>query len=185
VEHLVPGDTKGQVTATDPPAGQRAPKGSKIRVNVMSGPATAAVPSVVGQSLAAATNALHIAGFNANPSYVDSDAPYNQVIHQNPASGTSEPKGTTVDLQVSNGPPQVTVPDVVGYTSQQAVQTLQAAGFQVNQQYMSTGPAGDNIVQSQNPLGNAQATKGSTVTIVIGQNSPGGPPPPPTTTNSG
>jgi len=180
VEHLVPGDTKGQVTATDPPAGQRAPKGSKVHVNVMSGPATATVPGVVGQSLAAATNALHIAGFNANPSYVDSDAPYNQVIHQNPASGTSEPKGTTVDLQVSNGPPQVTVPDVVGYTSQQAVQTLQAAGFQVNQQYTSTGPAGDNIVQSQNPAGNATATKGSTVTIVIGQNSPG--PPPPTTT---
>jgi eukaryotic-like serine/threonine-protein kinase len=180
VEHLVPGDTKGQVTATDPPAGQRAPKGSKIRVNVMSGPATATVPSVVGQSLAAATTALHNAGFNANPTYVDSDAPQNQVIHQNPASGTSEPKGTTVDLQVSNGPPQVTVPDVVGYTSQQAVQTLQAAGFQVTQQYTSTGPAGDNIVQSQNPAGNAQATKGSIVTILIGQNSPG--PPPPTTT---
>ncbi|MGZ4289287.1 MAG: Stk1 family PASTA domain-containing Ser/Thr kinase [Gaiellaceae bacterium] len=181
VEHLVPGDTKGQVTATDPSAGQRVPKGSKVNVNVMSGPATATVPSVVGLSLAAATTALHNAGFNANPTYVDSDAPQNQVIHQNPASGTSEPKGTTVDLQVSSGPPQVTVPDVVGYTSQQAVQTLQAAGFLVSEQYTSTGPAGDNIVQSQNPLGNAQATKGSTVTIVIGQNSPG-PPPPPTTT---
>jgi serine/threonine-protein kinase len=180
VEHLVPGNTKGQVTATDPPAGQRAPKGSKVRVNVMSGPATATVPSVVGQTLAAATTALHNAGFNANPTYVNSDAPQNQVIHQNPASGTSEPKGTTVDLQVSNGPPQVTVPDVVGYTSQQAVQTLQAAGFQVTQQYTSTGPAGDNIVQSQNPAGNATATKGSIVTILIGQNSPG--PPPPTTT---
>ena len=72
------------------------------------------------------------------------------------------------------------MPDVVGYTSQQAVQTLQAAGFQVNQQYQQTGPDQDNIVQSQNPAGNAQATKGSTVTIVIGQNSPG--PPPPTTT---
>jgi serine/threonine-protein kinase len=182
VEHFVPGATKNQVTATDPPAGQRVPKGSKIRVNVMSGPATAAVPSVVGQSLAAATTALHNAGFNANPTYVNSDAPQNQVIHQNPASGTTEPKGTTVDLQVSNGPPQVTVPDVIGYTSQQAVQTLQAAGFLVNQQYQQTGPDQDNIVQQQNPAGNAQATKGSTVTIVIGQNSPG---PPPQTTTTG
>jgi eukaryotic-like serine/threonine-protein kinase len=182
VEHFVPGDTKNQVTATDPAAGERVPKGSKVRVNVMSGPATATVPSVVGQTLAAATTALHNAGFNANPTYVDSDAPQNQVIHQNPASGTTEPKGTTVDLQVSNGPPQVTVPDVVGYTSQQAVQTLQAAGFQVVQQYTSTGPDQDNIVQSQNPAGNSQATKGSQVTIVIGQSSPA---PPPPTTNSG
>jgi eukaryotic-like serine/threonine-protein kinase len=180
IEHFVPGDTKNQVTATDPAAGQRVPKGSKVRVNVMSGPETATVPSVVGQSLAAATTALHNAGFNANPTYVNSDAPANQVIHQNPASGTSEPKGTTVDLQVSIGPPEVTVPDVVGYTSQQAVQTLQAAGFQVLQQYTSTGPDQDNIVQSQNPAGNSRATKGSQVTILIGQSSPA--PPPPTTT---
>jgi beta-lactam-binding protein with PASTA domain len=184
VEYLVPGDTKGQVTATDPPAGERVPKGSKVRVNVMSGPAVATVPSVVGQSLAAATTALHNAGFNANPTYVNSDAPQNQVIHQNPSAGTSEPKGTTVDLEVSNGPPQVTVPDVVGYTSQQAVQTLENAGFQVIQQYKQTGPDQDNIVQEQNPPGNSQATKGSTVTIVIGQHSQG-PPPPPTTTTSG
>jgi beta-lactam-binding protein with PASTA domain len=74
------------------------------------------------------------------------------------------------------------VPDVVGYTSQQAVQTLQAAGFQVTQQYTSTSADQDNIVQSQNPAGNSTATKGSPVTITIGQHSPG--PPPPTTTTT-
>ena len=74
------------------------------------------------------------------------------------------------------------MPDVVGYTSQQAVQTLQAAGFLVNQQYESTDASQENIVQSQNPAGNARATKGSTVTIVIGQHSPEPPPPPTTTT---
>ena len=40
----------------------------------------------------------------------------------------------------------------------------------------------DGIVQSQSPEGGSQATKGSTVTIVIGQHSPG---PPPTTTTTG
>ena len=85
-------------------------------------------------------------------------------------------------LSVSNGPPQVTVPDVVGYTSQQAVSTLEQQGFQVNQQYVTTDASQQNIVQSQNPAGNAQALKGSTVTIVIGQHSPG--PPPPTTTTT-
>jgi eukaryotic-like serine/threonine-protein kinase len=183
VEHFVPGDTKGQVTATDPPAGQRVPKGSKIRVNVMSGPVQATVPNVVGESVGQATSALNTAGLNYKLNYVDSDAPQNQVVHQNPGPNSSVPQGSTVTLEVSKGPPQVTVPDVIGYTSQQAVQTLQAAGFQVNQQYTSTGPAGDNIVQSQNPAGNAQATKGSTVTITIGQHSPG--PPPPTTTTTG
>jgi serine/threonine-protein kinase len=181
-EHIVPGNTKGQVTATDPASGQSVPKGSKVRVNVMSGPAQASVPNVVGDTVQQATTTLHNAGFNYSLSYVNNDAPQGQIIHQDPAPGSSEAKGTTVNLDVSNGPPQVTVPDVVGYTSQQAVQALQAAGFQVNQQYVATDASQQNIVQSQNPAGNSQATKGSTVTIVIGQHSPG--PPPPTTTTT-
>jgi eukaryotic-like serine/threonine-protein kinase len=182
VEHLVPGNTKGLVTATDPPAGQSVRVGTTVHVNVMSGPALATVPSVVGLSIQDATAKLNAAGFNANPSYVDSTAPSGQVISQHPAPGSSEPKGSSVSISVSNGPPQVTVPDVVGYTSQQAVSALEAAGFQVSEQYTQTGAAGDNIVQRQNPAGNSQAPKGSTVTIVIGQHSPGPPPPPTTTT---
>jgi eukaryotic-like serine/threonine-protein kinase len=179
VEHIVPGNTRGKVTATDPAAGEKAVKNSKVRVNVMSGPQTASVPSVVGDTIAEATAALHNAGFNPNPTYVDSNAPQGQVISQNPAPGTSEAKGTTVNLNVSNGPPMVTVPSVVGYTSQQAVQTLEAAGFQVSQQTISTDASQQNIVQSQNPDGGTRALKGSTVTIVIGQSSPA---PPGTTT---
>jgi beta-lactam-binding protein with PASTA domain/predicted Ser/Thr protein kinase len=183
--HIVPGDTKDQVTATDPAAGESVPKGSKVRVNVMSGPETGTVPSVVGLSVDEAQAKLHAAGFNGNPTFVNnSTAPKGQVISQNPAPGTTETKGKTVNFNVSNGPPEVTVPDVVGYTSQQAVQTLQADGFVVTQQYENTGADQDNIVQSQNPAGNSTATKGDTVTIVIGQHSPGPPPPPPTTTTT-
>jgi serine/threonine-protein kinase len=181
----VPGATKDQVTATDPPAGKSVPKGTIVRVKVMSGPVQATVPNVVGMSLSQATSTLNAAGFRANLSYTDSTAPKDQVISQTPASGTKEPKGTSVTVRVSNGPPEVTVPDVVGYTSQQAVQTLEAAGFQVVQQTISTGADQDNIVQSQNPPGNSQALKGATVTIVVGQHSPGPPPPPTTVTTTG
>jgi len=185
VEHFVPGNTKGQVTATDPPAGQRVPKGSTVRVNVMTGPAPATVPSVVGETLSQALTTLRNDGFNPNPSYVNSDAPQNQVISQNPSPGTSSTKGTTVNLTVSNGPPQVSVPSVVGETAQQAVGDLESQGFKVNQQFVSVSdPSEDGIVQSQNPDGGSTATKGTTVTIEIGQHSPGPPPPPTTTTTS-
>jgi serine/threonine-protein kinase len=184
VEHIVPGNTKGQVTATDPPAGTSIAEGSTVRVNVMSGPQQATVPSVVGESLDQASATLHAQGFNVNPTYVDSTATANQVIHQNPAPGSPAPKGSTVDVQVSNGPPQTNVPDVVGYTSQQAVQTLESAGFKVTQQYVSVSdPSQDNVVQSQNPAGGARALQGSIVTISIGQSSP--PPPTDTTTTTG
>jgi serine/threonine-protein kinase len=182
VKYIVPGKTADVVTATDPAGGQSVPKGTKVRVNVSSGPKIAAVPSVVGLSIQDATAKLNADGFNPNPSFVDSTAPQGQVVSQSPAPGTSEPQGTSVKLNVSNGPPQVTVPDVVGYTSQQAVSTLEAAGFHVTQQTVATDASQQNIVQSQNPAGNAQAPQGSTVTIVVGQHSPGPPPPPPTTT---
>ncbi len=184
VEHIVPGKTKGVVTATDPPAGESVPEGSKVRVNVMSGPVQIDVPNVVGQTLDQASNTLHADGFNVNPTFVDSDATQNQVIHQNPAPGSSEPKGWTIDVQVSNGPPQVAVPPVVGETAQQAVSDLESQGFKVSQQYVTvTDASQDGIVQSQNPEGGSQATKGTTVTIEIGQSS--GPPPPPGTTTTG
>jgi serine/threonine-protein kinase len=185
-EHIVPGDTKGQVTATDPPAGKAVAKGSKVRVNVMSGPQQVAVPSVVGQSLAQATTALHDDGFNVNPAYYDSSAPQNQVIQQNPAPGSRVAKGSTINLRVSNGPPQVSVPPVVGETAQQAVSDLESAGFVVNQQFVTVNDSSlDGIVQSQNPDGGSQATKGSTVTIAVGTFSPGATTTTTTTTTTG
>ncbi|HJU36232.1 MAG TPA: Stk1 family PASTA domain-containing Ser/Thr kinase [Gaiellaceae bacterium] len=177
----VPGDTKDKVTATAPAAGKSVPKGSTVRVNVMNGPVQATVPGVVGLSLSEATNRLNAAGFKANPQYVGSTATKDQVISQSPVPGTKAAKGTSVTVRVSNGPPQVTVPDVVGYTSQQAVLTLENAGFQVQQQPVSTGADQENIVQSQSPQGGSSAAKGTQVTIVVGQHSPG---PPPTTTTT-
>jgi serine/threonine-protein kinase len=112
---------------------------------------------------------------------VANDAPQNQVIHQDPAPGTRVAKGKPVALQVSNGPPQVSVPTVVGETTQQAVSELEGAGFHVVQQPVSVDSADQNdIVQSQNPDGGTSATKGSQVTIEVGQFSPG----PPTTSTT-
>jgi len=173
VEHIVPGGTtaqKNQVVATDPAAGESVAKGSKIRVNVYSGPTPVSVPSVVGQSLSQATATLHNDGFNVNPTYQDSNAPQNQVISQNPTPGSSVPKGSTINLTVSNGPPSVTIPTVVGESAGQATKDLQAAGFVVSQTFVSVSdPTQNGIVQRQNPDGGTSAPRGSTVTIEVAQ----------------
>src|SRR5207245_9274810 len=116
-----------------------------------------------------ATTALRHAAFNPNPTYVHSDAPQGQVIHQNPAPGTARPEGSSVAIEISNGPPQVSVPPVVGETTQQAVTDLEAAGFQVNQQPVSVSDASqDGIVQAQNTDGGGHVTRGSTVRRTVG-----------------
>jgi serine/threonine-protein kinase len=177
----VPGNTTGKVTATDPPAGASVPEGSKVRVNVMNGPVMASVPNVVNETVSQATAALNAAGFNYKLTYVQSDATQNEVVHQNPAGGSSAPKGMTVQLQVSSGPPMVQVPTVVGEQAGQAIKDLQRAGFIVTQQYVTVSdPTQNGLVQQQSPDGGSQATKGSTVTITVAQYSPAG-----TTTGTG
>jgi len=168
--YTVPGNDKGLVTATAPGPGQVVVKGTKVRVNVQAGPVPVTVPQVVGESIDQATSDLHKLGFVVNPSYIDNNAPANQVVKQDPAPGTSKPKGSTINIDVSKGPPQVTVPDVTGESSDQATQDLANAGFKVKSQRVDvTDPSQDGIVQSQNPVGNQQAVKGSSVTITVGR----------------
>jgi beta-lactam-binding protein with PASTA domain/predicted Ser/Thr protein kinase len=175
----VPGPTKGQVTAASPKSGTEVVVGSSVTLNVMKGPSPVNIPDVVGEQLDTATSQLHAAGFQVNTNVVPSSQPANQVVSQNP-TGTA-PKGSTVTINVSKGPPQATVPPVTGETSEQATQTLQNAGFKVTQtSTATTDPTQDDVVQSQSPDANSTATKGSTVTITVGLYS--GPPTTTTTT---
>jgi eukaryotic-like serine/threonine-protein kinase len=168
--HTVPGGTAGQVSATSPGSGKTVAVGSTVRVNVASGPVPVPVPKVVGETLSKATSDLRDLHFKVNvAAFKENKAPANQVIVQSPTPGKSAPKGSTVDLTVSSGPPQVNVPDVVGETGFAASQTLRGAGFKVTTQPQdTTDPTQDGVVVSQDPLGNAQAAQGSTVALTIG-----------------
>jgi beta-lactam-binding protein with PASTA domain/predicted Ser/Thr protein kinase len=168
--HHVPGGIAGTVTATSPAPNASIVEGSVVRVNVATGPRPVTVPRVIGESISQASDDLHKLHFKVNPNFVDNNQPANQVLDQNPKPGDNAPKGSTINLTVSNGPPQVTIPDVTGQSADTAAQQLTSAGFKVQRQHQDvTDPAQDNIVQLQTPLGNQQATKGSTVTIFIGR----------------
>jgi len=86
------------------------------------------------------------------------------VVTQSP-SGTSAPAGSTVALTVSDGPVQVTVPDVTGDDEAQARAALTAAGFTV--QVHKFMPFGDPSVTTEDPSPGTQAAQGSTVTITL------------------
>jgi beta-lactam-binding protein with PASTA domain/predicted Ser/Thr protein kinase len=167
--HTVPGGEAGKVTA-EPDAGKMLVKGSKVWLNVASGPKPVVVPTVVGESITQATNDLQALGFVVNPHFVDDQHPANQVIEENPKAGSKEPKGSTIDLKVSNGPPQANVPDVTGETQDQAVQDLKGQGFDnvQTQPVDVVDPSQDGVVQAQDPQGNTQAPTSTTVTLQVG-----------------
>jgi serine/threonine-protein kinase len=125
---------KGFVVAQDPQAGTKAPKGSRVRLNVSQGqPATTGttstatttvttstgttgtgttstqaasvtVPNVVGQKQLAAQRRLQALGLGVRTFYVPSTKPRGTVVAQRPAPGTTVKSGSRVRINVSNGP---------------------------------------------------------------------------------
>jgi serine protease len=100
----------GNVISQSVVAGASVAPGTAVAIVVSSGPPPpVAVPSVVGQTQAAATSALTGAGFVLGTVTTESSTtvPSGNVISQSPAAGTSVPSGTSVSLVVSSGSPGV------------------------------------------------------------------------------
>jgi serine/threonine-protein kinase len=177
--HLVPdvhditsGQPADTVTASDPKVGTKVVSGTKVRINVSSGPTLLPVPNVVGKSISDATAALNQAGFKVSPTYVESDQPQNQVVNQSPSQAA---KGSTIVITVSKGPKSVAVPDVRTLDVGTATSQLQALNFKVKFTYQTvTDPNQDQIVLDQNPAPGKQVTPNSTVTLVVGHCPSGG-----------
>jgi len=95
---------QGFVTRTDPAAGTSVAKGSTVTIYVSSGPAQVLVPTVIGQTQAAATAALQAAGFKVAPTTVTVSDPARDatVVDQSPNAATKAPKGSTVTITVGH-----------------------------------------------------------------------------------
>ena len=103
------------------------------------------------------------------------------VISSDPASGTSIAQGGTVELVVSTGPTQVTVPGLAGVSQITAATTLGQVGLNVGT--VTQAPStqyGAGTVISTTPAVGTQVAPGTAVNLVVSS----GPPPPTTTTTS-
>jgi serine/threonine-protein kinase len=112
----------GTVVAQAPAAGEKADRGTAVRINVSKGSATASVPSEVGQTSDAAQRDLAAKGFKPSIVQVASDQPAGTVVAQSPSGGQSR-KGTSVQLSVSKGPDATTTPATTVTTSTTAQTT--------------------------------------------------------------
>ncbi|MBV9003553.1 MAG: PASTA domain-containing protein, partial [Solirubrobacterales bacterium] len=170
----------GQVTGTDPAAGQSIPAGTAVTIFESSGKPQIAVPDVTGDTEANARTVLEADHFNvATSTQTSSTVPAGNVISQSPTGGSQATQGSTVALVIATAPPTASVPNVTGQTADAASGTLTAAGFKVNQQTTNVNQqSSDGKVVSQNPGAGTTANKGSTVTITVGKFTP------PTTTTT-
>ena len=163
------------VVAQSPGPGTRVVRGSKVRINVSKGPATLAVPPVVGIPYAQAESTLMAKGFKVKRVDRDSNEPKDTVLSEDPGGNTTAPIGSTITLTVSKGPTEIQVPDVTTLDKDTASSTLESSGFKVKiVPQDTTDPTAENIVLDQSPKSGSSAPQGSTVTIFVGRLAGGG-----------
>jgi serine/threonine-protein kinase len=156
----------GQVYGTDPKPGTSVKSGSTVTLLVSSGPPQVQVPDVRNEDVTTATHTLQGAGFVVHTTAQNSDTvPANLVIAQSPAADSQAAKGSTVELTVSSGKVQVTIPDESGKDPTIAANDLGNLGLQIRPATESSSTVQQGLVTRTDPPAGTQVAKGSTVTI--------------------
>ena len=156
---------RGRVITTDPKPGVVVSPHTAVTLVVSNGPAPIPVPSVKGDKVDQATTILHALGLTVTTTQqFDDKIPAGTVIDSDPPGGSTAHKGDHVNLIVSKGPQLYPVPDVVGMKLNDAIATLQAAGFKTD---VSNFPGGPDRVLSQSPGARSKQKRGITVHLYV------------------
>ena len=125
------------------------------------------VPRVAGLDVDRATQRLERQGFDVKVTERRNDRPPGIVLGSDPRRGEEADEGSTVTLIVSEGPGEVDVPDVVGFTQRRAQKALAKVGFkyQVREQPSTTVEAGRVIRTS--PSAGRRAEYGERVILIV------------------
>ena len=163
---------RGSVLRVRPAVGTSLTKGSTVTVVPSLGPPPVRVPSVVNEPLAKARvdirNAILTVGNLSHDFSIT--VPAGSVISQDPSTAQA-PQGSSITLVVSDGPPPVNLPAVIGKSQDAATVTLVARGFTVSVRHAFSRSVALGFVMSQDPS-TVQAPTGSAVTIVVSQGPP-------------
>ncbi len=160
-----------EVTDQDPAPLEEAPKGSPVTLFVGSAPEGVQVRDVTGRTEGDAEGLLQGDGFKtSSTSEASGTVPKGRVIRTEPGAGSTRPEGATITIVVSSGPEvsEVTVPNVVGLSEENATAVLEGKGLVVAvNEFPALDESQDGKVMSQNPPANSKVESGDTVTITV------------------
>lgn len=165
---------EGLVINSEPPGGETTTKGTNVLLKVSSGPKLATVPVLVGTQRSVAVQQIRGRGFSPNVEEEASAKPAGEVIRQAPSAGSQLPPGSTVLIVVSKGEEEATAPNVIGKLRAEAVEAVRAAGLEPTVQEQQTEvPSQVGRVTDQFPPPGSELKPGSSVTLVVGKQTPG------------
>ncbi len=164
-----PETPKGAVVWQDPPPGVVIPPNSQVSLVISDGPPDVPVPDVASFPRLLAERVLRAAGFQ--PGKTDTLPAASEagiVVQTRPGPGVGRPAGTLIDLVISSGPAELTIPAVVGLSLAQARERIEQLGLMVG----ATGSravAGrpEGLVLEQRPAAGTRSPRGGRVDLVV------------------
>ncbi len=164
----------GKVSDQDPDEGNSAKQGTSINLWISKGPApekSVTVPDLKGLSPTEADAALSRVGLigQAGDSVNSDDVEVGKIAAQTPAKDTTTKAGSTVTYQLSKGPESVEVPNVIGWSQTNAVDTLREAGFTVVVNSEENDSVDAGVVFYQSVTGSAN--KGAEIVLTVSSGS--------------
>jgi eukaryotic-like serine/threonine-protein kinase len=126
------------------------------------------VPNVVGRQAATAAQILQDDGFEVQQTNIESDdTPRGEVAGQNPRAGTLADEGSTVTINVSAGPGQVSVPTVAGQPRDEAEAALREAGLDVTVEEVFSDTVDKGQVVDTSPAAGTLVERGTSITMRV------------------
>jgi beta-lactam-binding protein with PASTA domain len=148
---------RNRVVAQSPLPGTSAPRLATVTLDVSAGPRQLRVPTVSGLTLDNARKVLADSGLSAGSVQEEaSSAPRGEVLRTKPDAGRVVGEGAAVQLVVSAGPAELTMPDVVGRGPAEAMTVLNQLGLtRVRVDSAAGSGISSGIVVSQQPAAGA------------------------------
>ena len=163
----------GYVVDQNPNQGREFPEGTVINFTVSKGPEPAAevtVPDLSNMTPEDAEAELakyKLTGKSGNSEPSD-DVEVGHVCRQSPGAGTSAKAGDTITYYLSSGPNEVEVPNVSGYSENNAKSTLKAAGFtDISVVYDNSDTVTSGLVVRTDPSTGTKTAANQTITVTV------------------
>lgn len=158
----------GHVFGQDPPAGNQVDVGAEVTIKVAAEAEKVKVPNFVGKNIDDARDLAEAEGLSlSTKEQPDSKVPADQVISQAQAPGTEIGKGSSIEVVVSTGKDQKTVPDVSGKDSADAANELGQAGFKTRTSREPSATVESGKVIRTDPAAGTRVEEGATITMIV------------------
>ncbi len=158
-----------------PPAGTKVEKNQVVELVISNGKPMRGLDNVRGFSVGDAQSTLQQEGFAVTLVHRFDNTVKDNVIDQSPKPGAKVREGSRITLVVSDGPPPIVIPNLVGMSTEDARAQAEKLGITIDTTQTIGGTPADTIA-SQDPAPGTKVDRNVIVHTVVNNGVPSGPP---------